>query len=51
MTSALRIVDVVFAVAALAMAVVSIVLGDADKSPVYLLLAYVLWRLGRSTAS
>jgi hypothetical protein len=47
MTSALRVVDTVLAVAALAMAVASIALGDADKSPVYLLLAYALWRLGR----
>lgn len=30
---------------ALAMAVISIVMKDADKSPIYLLLAYILWRL------
>ncbi len=45
MTSALTRVDAVLAVVALVMAVLSVVLGDADKSPVYLLLAYALWRL------
>ena len=32
--------------AALAMGVASIFLNDSDKSPIYFLLAYVLWRLG-----
>jgi hypothetical protein len=47
MTSTLRVVDTVLAIAALAMAVLSAAMGDADKSPLYLLLAYVLWRLRR----
>jgi len=51
MTSTLRVVDVVLAIAALTMAVVSIALGDADKSPVYLLLAYALWRLSRPSGA
>jgi hypothetical protein len=42
-----RVADLVLAVFALVMAVVSIILGDADKSPVYFLLAYALWRLSR----
>lgn len=45
MTSLPRVVDGALAVVALAMAVVSIALGDADKSPLYFLLAYALWRL------
>jgi len=28
------------------MAVVSVALDDADKAPLYALLAYVLWRFG-----
>jgi len=32
--------------AALAMGAASIFLNGADKSPIYFLLAYVLWRLG-----
>lgn len=51
MTSTLRVADTVLAVVALAMAVLSIVLGDADKSPVYFLLAYALWRLSRPSGS
>ena len=47
MTTLERVADLVLAVFALVMAVVSIILGDADKSPVYLLLAYALWRLSR----
>ena len=47
MTSALPRVDATLAVVALVMAVLSVVLGDADKSPVYFLLAYALWRLSR----
>ena len=51
MTATLRVVDVALAIAALAMAVVSIALGDADKSPIYLLLAYALWRLSPRPAA
>lgn len=51
MTSTLRVVDVVLAIASLAMAVLSIALGDADKAPVYLLLAYALWRLSRRSGA
>jgi hypothetical protein len=29
------------------MAGLSIALNDADKAPLYLLLAYLLWRMGR----
>lgn len=46
MTSALRVVDIVLVIGSLAMAVASVALRDADKAPVYLLLAYALWRLG-----
>lgn len=47
MTSAVRTADTILAVAALAMAILSIALGDADKSPIYFLPAYALWRLSR----
>jgi hypothetical protein len=51
MTKALPVVDAVLAVVALALAVASVALGDADKSPIYLLLAYALWRLSRRPTS
>jgi hypothetical protein len=42
----MKYVDRILAVVAVAMGVVSIVwLGDADKSPLYFLIGYVLWRL------
>jgi hypothetical protein len=44
----LRQLDRALAVAAVLMAVVSVFLNDADKAPLYALLAYVLWRLEAS---
>jgi hypothetical protein len=38
--------DQTLAVAAVLMAVVSVFLNDADKAPLYALLAYALWRMG-----
>ena len=38
--------DRALAVTAVLMAVVSVMLNDADKAPLYALLAYLLWRLG-----
>lgn len=38
--------DRALAVAAVLMAVISVLLNDADKAPLYALLAYVLWRFG-----
>jgi hypothetical protein len=41
----MKFVDRVLAAAALAMGIVSIVwLRDADKSPLYFLIGYALWR-------
>jgi hypothetical protein len=37
--------DRVLAIAAVLMAVVSVLLNDADKAPLYALLAYALWRI------
>ncbi|MGD2021326.1 MAG: polysaccharide biosynthesis C-terminal domain-containing protein, partial [Thiohalocapsa sp.] len=42
----LRRIDLLLAAAAALMAVVSLLLNDADKAPLYALLAYLLWRLG-----
>ena len=39
-------VDKALAVVAGLLALLSIYVGDADKTPLYGLLAYVLWRLG-----
>jgi hypothetical protein len=42
----MKYLDRILAVAAFAMGVVSIVwLRDADKSPIYFLVGYVLWRI------
>jgi hypothetical protein len=43
----LRHLDLTLALAAASMAVVSIAFNDAAKAPIYLLLAYLLWRIGR----
>jgi CBS-domain-containing membrane protein len=37
--------DRALALMAAAMGAISVLLGDADKSPLYFLLAYTLWRL------
>lgn len=39
--------DAALAAGAAALGVASIALGDADKSPLYFLLSYLLWRLSR----
>lgn len=41
----LRTIDLLAALAALAMAIVSVVIRDADKAPLYLLLAYAFLRI------
>jgi hypothetical protein len=41
----IRHVDLALAVAAIAMGIASVFLNDADKSPIYFLIAYILWRL------
>jgi hypothetical protein len=46
MTPTLRQIDLLLAVAAVLMAVASVLLNDADKAPLYALLAYLLWRVG-----
>ena len=46
-----RQIDLGLAFAAAAMGIASMFVNDVDKSPLYFLLAYVLWRLGlQSTA-
>ncbi|MFH1277998.1 MAG: hypothetical protein ABIK65_06445 [Candidatus Eisenbacteria bacterium] len=42
----IRVLDTLAILAALVMAVASIALGDADKTPLYLLVGYALWRIG-----
>jgi hypothetical protein len=46
MKPTLRQIDLLLAVGAVLMAVVSVALNDADKAPLYALLAYLLWRVG-----
>jgi len=41
----IRHVNLALAAAAAAMGVASIYLNDIDKSPIYFLLTYILWRL------
>jgi hypothetical protein len=40
-----RTVDLIAAIAALGLAIASVVLGDADKAPLYVIVAYALWRI------
>ena len=41
----MRTVDFIAAAAALGLAIASIVIGDADKAPLYVIVAYALWRI------
>ncbi len=46
MRPGIRYLDRLLALGAAVLGVVSVFLRDADKSPLYFLLAYILWRLG-----